>query len=1081
MKKLLCNLMLVWCVTLSCYAQNLTVKGKVTDDKGAPLSGVTVTIKSTSRRAATNVDGMYSITVNSANAVLVFTHIGLGAQEIPVNGKSVIDVKLTASVEGLTEVIVTALNIPRNKASLGYAAQSVGVNDLTEARATNITDLLDGKVAGLQLTTSGQSTGSTKIQLRGPGSISNNNQPLWVVDGVPIDNNDSNGQVGDLDYGNNAADLNPDDIESIVVLKGPNAAALYGSKAANGAILVTTKKGKKNGGFGISYNGNYMATHIMQSPDLQFVFGEGSNGNMSGTFVGPLGQGVLQAGTGGGRNWGGLLLGQPYLSTSGQPITYSPQPNVLNNFFQVAGASTQNISLSDATDNSAIRFSFTRLDANDIVLNQNQVQKNNFQLNASHDFATWVRIESRIQYIQETVTNRMYRNEDPLNPFNYFNQAVLSIPLASLIPWKDANGNEFNSGGSNNNYDNPYWVIHEDSNQDTHNTILGGVTATFKLTKGLQFRAQESADLLWGNRYTFVQKGSLSNQNGSYNEFQQNNQVWNTEGLFMYNAHISDFSIVANLGGNLRNTNYYNTSAGTSQLAVQNVMALSNTTSILSASESFLKSQVQSAYGTASVGYKDFIYLELTDRSDWSSTLPVKNSPFNYPSASGSFVFTELWKDIPKEILSFGKIRASVAQVGNDPSPYNLVNSFSNSTGATYNGVSLLSFDQQLKSANLKPEITTSTEIGAELHFLNERLSLDASVYKSESKNQFLTGNVPPESGFSTEIINAGEIQNKGLEVTLSGTPVKTRNFSWDAIYNFSMNRNLVVSLLPGLTSFRLGGTNTASTFAVVGKPLGELEGQDEDKSSSGLNIINPANGLPYYTTVNPILGNAQPKALMSFGSTFRYKAFSFNFLLTSRIGGSIYSGTAQKYFTSGAAAQTLQGRDAWLFSNGVLGESGNEQKGITTLYNLPYPDASRVKGSLFPGYYPVLGANGQPVLDANGNMVADLTKPNTYYLLPQTYWQQTGHLTHFFIYDATFVKLSQVIATYTFPQSFLRKTIFKSGSLSLVGRNLWLIYQRTPRGIDPESAQNAGNAVGLEDAGSVPYASYGVDLKVSL
>ena len=344
MKKLLCNLMLVWCVTLSCYAQNLTVKGKVTDDKGAPLSGVTVTIKSTSRRAATNVDGMYSITVNSANAVLVFTHIGLGAQEIPVNGKSVIDVKLTASVEGLTEVIVTALNIPRNKASLGYAAQSVGVNDLTEARATNITDLLDGKVAGLQLTTSGQSTGSTKIQLRGPGSISNNNQPLWVVDGVPIDNNDSNGQVGDLDYGNNAADLNPDDIESIVVLKGPNAAALYGSKAANGAILVTTKKGKKNGGFGISYNGNYMATHIMQSPDLQFVFGEGSNGNMSGTFVGPLGQGVLQAGTGGGRNWGGLLLGQPYLSTSGQPITYSPQPNVLNNFFQVAGASTQNIS-----------------------------------------------------------------------------------------------------------------------------------------------------------------------------------------------------------------------------------------------------------------------------------------------------------------------------------------------------------------------------------------------------------------------------------------------------------------------------------------------------------------------------------------------------------------------------------------------------------------------------------------------------------------------------------------------------------------------------------------------------------------
>lgn len=1081
MRKLLFTLFLTWLASIS-YAQGPVIKGRVTDEKGDPLPGVTVTLKGTQQRTVTNPDGVFSLNPGAAaSKILVFTYISFQTQEVNIAGKQTVDVKLMPESKDLTEVVVTALNIPRNKASLPYAVQGVNVNDMTEARAGNITDLLDGKVSGLQIVTSGQPTGSTRVQLRGAGSITGNNQPLWVVDGVPIDNTDSNGQVGNLDYGNNAADLNPDDIENIEVLKGPNAAALYGAKAANGAILVTTKKGKKNAGLGISYNGNYMASRVLQYPNFQYIYGEGGNDRLQGTLVGPLGQGVVQAGTGGGRNWGAPMLGQPYLTPSGKLIAYTPQPNAVSNLFQTGGASTQNISLSNATDNSAARFSYSRYDANDVVAKQNVVAKNNFQMSISRDFSPRITVESHVQYIQETVTNRTLRNEDPANPLNYLNNAVLSIPLSSLIPWKDANGNAFNGGGSGN-IENPYWDINENGNQDTHNTIIGGVTATIKIIKGLQFRAQESANLLWGNRYTFIQKGSLTNPNGSYSEFQQNNRVWDSQGLLMFNRHISDFSILANVGSELRSTNYYNTGATTNQLLVHDVRSLTNNASVVIPSEGFLRSQINSLFATASIGYKEYLFVDLTGRNDWSSTLPPKNASFFYPSVGGSFVFTELLK-MPKNILSYGKLRASIARVGNDTSPFNLYNAF-NSAGV-FNGVSYLAFDQQLKNSNLKAELTTSTELGAELHFLNDRLTLDADVYKSSTVNQLLTGNAPPEFGFGTQIINSGEVQNKGLEVTLSGMPVKSRDFSWQAILNFSMNRNKVVSLSPGVTSARLGGAVTASNWAIVGMPLGVLKAEDQQYSSAGYKIINPASGLPYYTSAipgyTPIVGYASPKALTSFGSTFRYKNFSFNFLASARIGGSLYSGTGFRYYTSGSSATTLGGRDAWLFSDGVLGENSNEQKGITSLYNLAYPDAGRAKGSIWPGYYPVLDASGNPVKDANGFMIADLTKPNTKYISPQTYWQQTGHVGHLYTFDASYVKLTQVIMTYGLPVSLLRKTVFKAATISLVGRNIWTIFQKTPRGIDPESAAFSGNAQGLEQGGSLPYATYGIDLKVSL
>jgi TonB-linked SusC/RagA family outer membrane protein len=1071
------------------YAQSLVVKGKVTDDKGDPLPGVTITLKETQIRTVTNQDGMYVINLGAATSrLLVFTYISYKSQEVNIAGKTTADVKMVSESKDLTEIVVSALNISRPKKSLGVAQQSVNVDDMTQARASNITDLLDGKVAGLQITTSGQTTGSTRVVLRGMSSITGNNQPLWVVDGVPIDNTDSNGQVGNYDYGNNAADLDPDDIASIEVLKGPNAAALYGSRAANGAILVTTKKGTKNAGFGISVNSNYMASHVLQFPDFQNVYGEGGNNVMTGNRTATTGAIPEGSST---RSWGGPMLGQPYQNFSGQLIAYTPDPDNVANLYQTAYAYTQNVAISNATDNSSVRFSYTRTDANDVVAKQNVQAKNNLQLNVSKDFTPFIRIDSRIQYLQSDVKNRTARNEDPNNPYNTYNNMLRSVHTADLFPYKDASGNDLAAvGGVGQSFENPEWLINENHNEDMTNTIIGGITATINIFKDLQFRAQTSANLIWGDRNLFIQKGAISNVNGSYTEFQQNNQNWNTEGLFSYNKTIGKFSIVANAGGNIRTLNYYNTTATANQLIVHDVASLSNNGSVLSGNESLTKSQTNSLYGTASIGYNEYLYLDVTGRNDWTSTLPAANRSYFYPSVSTSFIFSEFF-NIPQNIMTFGKFRASIAQVGNDTSPYNTVGTFS--TGSTpFNGLPLVNYDQVLRNSNLKPESTVSTELGLELKFLHDRISFDGSVYSKKTTNQILQGAINPASGYSTQYINAGEVTNKGIEISINATPIRTTNFSWDLTTNFSANRNMVVSLSPGLTQFKLGGALLTSVYAEVGQPIGTIRAENEAKDAQGNVIIQPTSYLPYsastpFTTdgkATPILGNFQPKGLGSFGSTFRYKAFDFNFLFTGRWGGQIFSGSYWRADQNGITTESLGGRDAFEMSNIIYGEGAGgsiNDGGKTSLYGLAYPDASRSKGGIFVGYYPLTDKSGNIVYDKNGLMIADKSKPNTTYLSPQTYWTRAYHINSELVFDDSYIKLTQVIIGYNVPRRLLSRTVFKSARVSLVGRNVWTLLQHTPKGIDPESANSSGNAQGLELGGALPYAAYGVDLKFSL
>jgi TonB-linked SusC/RagA family outer membrane protein len=1079
---------LLSCCTLYSFGQTV-VKGKVTDEKGYPLPGVTVTLKETQIRTSTNQDGIYVINLGAATSrTLVFSYISYRLQEVNITGKTNADVAMAPESKDLTEVVISALNISRPKKSLGVAQQSVNVDDMTQARASNITDLLDGKVAGLQITTSGQTTGSTRVVLRGMSSITGNNQPLWVVDGVPIDNTDSNGQVGNYDYGNNAADLDPDDIASIEVLKGPNAAALYGSRAANGAILVTTKKGTKNAGLGVSVNSNFMASHVLQFPDFQNIYGEGVNNVIAGTRSATTGAIPEGSST---RSWGGPMLGQPYQSFSGNLISYTPAPDNVSNLYQTGYAYTQNIAISNATDNSSVRFSYTRTDANDVVQKQNLQTKNNLQLNLSKDFTPAIRIDTRIQYLKADVKDRTARNEDPNNPYNTYNNLLRSIHTSDLFPYVDASGNDIEAvGGNGQTFENPEWLINENHNEDITNTIIGGVTATIKIFKDLQFRAQTSANLIWGDRNLFIQKGALSNVYGSYMEFQQNNQNWNSEGLFSYNKNIGNFSIVANAGGNIRTLNYYNTSATANQLIVHDVASLTNNASVLSGTESLTQSQTNSLYGTASVGYKGYLYLDVTGRNDWTSTLPAANRSYFYPSVSTSFIFSEFF-NIPQDVMSFGKFRASIAQVGNDTSPYNTVGTFS--TGATpFNGQPLVNYDQVLRDSNLKPESTVSTELGLELKFLHDRLSFDGSVYSKKTTNQILQGAIAPASGFATQFINAGEVTNKGIEISINATPIRTENFSWDITTNASANRNLVVSLSPGITQFKLGGALLTSVYAEVGQPIGTIRAEDEAKDAQGNVIIQPGSFVPYSASTpftsdgkaTPIIGNFQPKALGSFGSTFRYKAFDFSFLFTGRWGGQIFSGSYWRADENGITTESLGGREAFEMSDIIYGEGAGasiNDGGKTSLYGLPYPDASRAKGSIFVGYFPETDKNGNIIYDKNGMMIADKSKPNTTYLSPEVYWQRAYHINSELVFDDSYIKLTQVIIGFNVPRSLLSRTVFKSARVSLVGRNVWTPLQHTPKGIDPESSNSSGNAQGLELGGALPYATYGVDLKFSL
>ena len=1067
------------------YAQAKPIKGTIVDAEGVPLVGAVISVKSNpSNKVLSKANGAYQINVlDLEKGVLVFSFVGFTTQEILIAKRSEINVKLSPNQEKLADVVVVAaLGVTQKQRAVTYASQTVDPTTLTEARDLNFLNGLTGKVAGLQVTGTGQPGSSVRLTLRGDNSFSGNNQPLMVIDGVPVEN--PIGTAGNLDYGNPISNINPDDIESITVLKGPNGAALYGAKAANGAILITLKKGKPGGDgtLGIDFNQSVQGYKVTAFPDYQNVYGEGSgmrlaqnNGNTINKSNGAVNMGSFN------QSWGAPMLGQPYNSFSGVPIPegYVPQSANVSDLYQTGYTSSSNLSISKSDANSAFRLSYGFTNGNDVVPNVNLVKKHNLSIAATRNIGKILKVESRVNYTNWNTKNRMVKNLDPGNPLATYVYMARSTRLDAFLPYRDEFGNSPVTNQVNNT-ENPYWSIYANSNEDTRSAINGAIVATVNIATGLKLRNQIVADMSTVDNYVHKELGGRLVPLGSYSNLlsRQNNMFY--ESLAMYTKRLGDdFTLDALAGFSVNDINVLARSASISALLVHNMPSIGNANSVPTASESLTRSRQQSAYVKSTIGYKDFLYLDVSGRQEWSSTLPLSNNTFFYPGIGANVNFSQFIKS--KNIISSGKLRVNYARVGNSTNPYQLINTYN--TLGLFLGSPLLSYTNQLKNPDLKPEQQISREIGLELALFKNRIDFSATYYSNNTINQIVNVQTPWETGFNNRIINAGEIQNKGFELNANAKIIQKKNLSWKAGLNFSRNVNEVVSILPNVSRIQLGGRLAVSVNAMVGQPFGIHLGSVPYKigdttlvaAATGRDIINP----------NQITGSPRPDWIGGISNSFSYKGFSLQITATVKMGGVIFSESYGRAVFQGNTLTSLEGRDAFLLSNFILGENDNERRNIGQTVGATvtrYADSNRIKGAVYANaYIPRSGPGGVLLTDAKGNlMVGDKfmgwISPTTY--ASDNVISNVPAIT----FDATSVRISEIILGYTFNKNFFGKKSFIKGTYTaLTGRNVWQIFQATPLGIDPESVTGAGNGtMGIESGGSFPYATFGASIKLS-
>ena len=1067
------------------YAQAKPIKGTIVDAEGMPLVGAVISVKANpSNKVLSKANGLYQINVLDLDrGVLVFSFVGFTTQEILIARRSEINVKLIPNQEKLADVVVVAaLGVTQKQRAVTYASQTVDPTTLTEARDLNFLNGLTGKVAGLQVTGTGQPGSSVRLTLRGDNSFSGNNQPLMVIDGVPVEN--PIGTAGNLDYGNPISNINPDDIESITVLKGPNGAALYGAKAANGAILITLKKGKPGGDgtLGIDFNQSVQGYKVTAFPDYQNVYGEGTGMRLAqnnGNTINKNNNGVNMGSFN--QSWGAPMLGQPYNSFSGVPIPegYVPQSANVSDLYQTGLTTSSNLSISKSDANSAFRLSYGFTNGNDVVPNVNLVKKHNLSIAATRNIGKVLKVESRVNYTNWNTKNRMVKNLDPGNPLAAYVYMARSTRLGAFLPYRDEFGNSPVTNQVNNT-ENPYWSIYANSNEDTRSAINGAVIATVNIATGLKLRNQIVADMSTVDNYVHKELGGRLVPLGSYSNLlsRQNNMFY--ESLAMYTKRLGDdFSLDALAGFSVNDINVLARSASISALLVHNMPSIGNANSVPAASESLTRSRQQSAYVKTTIGYKDFLYLDVSGRQEWSSTLPLSNNTFFYPGIGANVNFSQFIKN--KNIISSGKLRVNYARVGNSTNPYQLINTYS--TLGLFLGSPLLSYTNQLKNPDLKPEQQISREIGLELSLFKNRIDFNATYYSNNTINQIVNVQTPWETGFNNRIINAGEIQNKGFELNANAKIIQKKNFSWKTGLNFSKNVNEVISILPNVNRIQLGGRLAVSVNAMVGQPfgihLGSVPYMIGDTTlvaaATGRDIIN----------LNQITGNPRPDWIGGLSNSFSYKGFSLQVTATVKMGGVIFSESYGRAVFQGNTLTSLEGRDAFFLSNFILGENDNERRNLgqtvgTTVTR--YADSNRIKGAVYRNaYIPRSGPGGVLLTDAKGNlMVGDKfmgwISPTTY--ASDNVISNVPAIT----FDATSVRISEIILGYTFNKNFFGKKSFIKGTyVALTGRNVWQIFQATPLGIDPESVTGAGNGtMGIESGGSFPYATFGASIKLS-
>lgn len=1030
-----------------------TVNGKVSGADGLTIPGVNVYLKGSNEGTVTNINGEFSLEVPVQNSTLIFSFIGFIRQEVEVGNLNSLDIVLQQESVELNGVVVTALGITKEKKALGYSVSYLKGNELTTVKDPNIMNSLAGKSAGVQISKSaGGPDASTRVIIRGINSLQGNNQPLFVVDGIPMNNNNfgqtvasaEGNDVGQgFELGSGIGDLNPEDIESVSILKGPNASALYGSRAANGVIIFTTKKGSKRTGIGVTFSTNTTADMAVYNRVYQDVYGFGNNGICP---VNADGMKQFQDQTEG--SWGGKMDGSLFIDWDGVTRNYNPQPDNYKDFFETGYTSTNTLAVSGGNDKAVYRLSYTNLTNKGISPN-NKFDRNTLNLSAGANLTPKLKIDTKVTYISHIAKNRNYQADGHSVSRNYIHMSR-HVSDASLRNYEKEDGTQ-NVWRNNDRQSNPYWVAYKDYNGDNRDRIMGNTSVTYTINSWLSFMGRVGLDMYTAKAKQITATGELTRlgTDGQLYEAMQFSKEINSD--FLLSAHKSlsnKISISGTLGGSNYYSQYQSSSGRVTRSSTPNFYNIQYSKDNIVAWTYFSEKKTQSIYGTGQIEYNKFLFLDITARNDWSSTLPVKNNSYFYPSLTGSFVFSEFFKTKDK-IISFGKLRASWAKVGNDTDPYRLESVF-NSAGS-YNGQPLVTISTGLPAVDLQPETTISYEVGTELRFFLDRLGFDITLYKSKTSNQILNADIATSSGFNNALINAGEIANKGIELQINAEPVRLKNgFSWNIIFNYSKNLSKVISLTNGLNSLILANHWNLTVEANPGQPYGDLVGVQIKRDANGNKVIG-ADGR-YVRGDRVVLGNYNPDWIGGITNSFRYKRVTLSCQVDMKIGGEIYSATNHYGMEKGTFIETLDGREGWYASE----------------------EARKAAGVSAAAWTPTGGIIAEGIL-ADGTV-------NTKYMNPETYYTQfatwTKEIHEPYVYDATYIKLREVYLSYKLPEKWINRIKLNNAEVALTAHNLWLIYKNAPN-IDPESVYNSTNAQGVEYAALPSVRNIGIYIKV--
>ena len=1040
------------------FAQEKTVTGTVLVARdGMPLPGVNVLIQDSNRGTITDMDGNYSIAVERGD-VLVFSSVGFQTVERTVGDQTVIDVRLEMNLQNLDEVVVTALGISREKKSLGYATQEVEGENLNLTNEQNVIGSLSGRIAGVQVTgASGASMGGTqKIKIRGVNSISGGDQPLIVVDGTPISNANFSESAG-ADFGNLGQDVNPNDIESVNVLKGPAASALYGIRGQYGVIMITTKSGQKGvKDITVQLNSSFTVERAANFMPLQNMYGGGSSQDFS-----TLPNGDPYVAMGVDESWGPRMDGTlvrhawsfyPQDPGYGELAPFSPQPDNIEDYYETGYNLNNGVTVSGGNENTAYRLSIndTRIEG---VEPNTYLNRNNVGLDASLDLTDNLTVSSNINYATNDAQRPSQGSESGAGYLVQWFQRNIDMNRLRNYQYDDGTFQHWNlrspssETGEITNFDplywnNPFFEAYDNTSNDRRDRFFGNIGLTYNVLPALELRAFVRSDMYTQNIESRTAFGGTGLPEFSIGKYQ--NREMNYEFLAVYDKTFGDISVNATLGGNIFDRRYsylyQSTVGGLSTPGYYNIEASIDRPEV---TNYLLRKQIRSGFGMLSLGYRDTYFVDASIRNDNSSTLPEDNNSYWYPSVSGSFVFSEL---VDWDLLSFGKLRASYAQAGSDLSPYQTTMAFG--VGTVYDGTNTLTVPNNLNNPDIKPSFAHSYEAGFDLRFFDSRLGLNFTYYEQKNENQIISLDVSGASGYSSSIINAGLIENKGFELSVDATPIRTNNFTWESTFNINRNESMVVELHPDIDVYTYGSTTYSSVTSYLnsyeGKPFGSLVGQAYQRDEATGQILLGADNMPLYTDATHDFGSVLPDFNGGFQNTFRFGNFSLAAMIDFQGGGQFFSRSKMLAVRTGQDPVTVATNSNGMNVRDPLEEGGGvEVSGIS----------------------------------------AETGEPVTAFVNARSYYRNVvgRRIYEEWLFDASYVKLREVRLGYNFGQSLIERLPFEAVNVALIARNPVMIWQEAPEGIDPSEISTGSQSISWYESGQLrSVRSIGVNLNIT-